>query len=261
MHHIKNAVISTLAISGLILLWSFAARENKQLVCNGHYINIHSTGANYFINKHEVEYLIFSNFDTLQGQYIDQEKLHKLHKLVQSMDYTDHATVYRTMNGTIGIDIRLREPLFRVINRSNESFYIDLNGYMFPLSDEHTARVLLATGSIDRPFTSAKNINTEHPDYESSTTCELAAVYELAAYIHKHPFWKAFIDHIYVLPDGKLELIPKTGAHVIEFGYAEKIDYKFRKLKLFYLNGLPGKGWHVYNRINLEYKNQIVCSK
>jgi cell division protein FtsQ len=49
--------------------------------------------------------------------------------------------------------------------------------------------------------------------------------------------------------------------HTVEFGKARDMAEKFEKLRLFYINSLPAKGWHHYNRINLEYHNQVICSK
>ncbi len=261
LHNIKNVSISILMFAGMILLWSFAARENRQMVCTGYEINIQSGSKDYFINKLQVEQIINKHFDTIQGQHINQEMLQRLHYVIENIDYADHARVYRTIDGKIGIDIHLREPLIRVINQNNESFYIDKNGYMFPLSGQHTARMMLVTGNIPTSFSSGINIRSQHADQDYTNSAILSDVFTLSSYIYNNAFLSAFIDHIYVLPDNKIELIPKNGAHVIEFGYADNIENKFRKMELFYLYGLPGKGWHYYNRINLEYRNQIICSK
>lgn len=259
--YIKNATISFLVISGMILLWGFASRENMQIVCTGYDISIYSSSNNYFTNAEEVEQIIIKHFDTLRGQHISHEMLKNLHRVVEKIPYTDHARVYRSINGRIGIDIYLREPLIRVINRGNESFYIDVKGYMFPLSEQHTARAMLATGHIDTYFRNGKKVFPGYLDDDIACPGELSYVFEVATYIHNNTFWNAFIDHIYVLPDNKLELIPRNGAHVIEFGFAENNEGKFRKLKLFYLHGITRKGWNFYSRINLEYKNQVICSK
>jgi len=46
---------------------------------------------------------------------------------------------------------------------------------------------------------------------------------------------------------------------LILFGPMDEIEEKFKKLKLFYKEVLPKKGWNTYSSINLKYKNQIVC--
>ena len=36
---------------------------------------------------------------------------------------------------------------------------------------------------------------------------------------------------------------------------------KDRLVMIFYQNGLNKVGWNIYSTINLEYKNQVVCTK
>ncbi len=36
---------------------------------------------------------------------------------------------------------------------------------------------------------------------------------------------------------------------------------KFRKLKILYNEGLKYEGWNNYEKINLKYKNQVICTK
>ncbi len=262
LHKTKNTVIAILVMSVMMSLWGFAFNENRQLACIGHDISVVSRSGNYFINHDTVERLIIEHFDTLKGHKINPFTLHRMHNVIKSIPYIEDAAVYRTMNGAVVIDIYLREPLIRVINNDNESFYIDTDGYMFPLSPEYSARVLIATGDIPLVYISSGHILCDsagsiRPGHEEA----LAGLFELASFINNDAFWQAFIHHIYVLPGGKFELIPNNGAHIIEFGRSEDIAKKLRKLKLFYLNSMPAKGWNYYRRINLEYRNQVICSK
>lgn len=260
----KNTVIGILLTSGLLLLWGFAAKESRLHMCIGHNITINSRSANYFINNKTVERIITEQFDTLKGRMINRQTLIELHTLLEKNAFVDNVAVYRTMNNKIGINICLRDPIIRVINNNNESFYIDENGYMFPLSEHYTARVMLATGNIPAGPTKgriAMRSQAAASEGINNSIDTMTDLFALASYIHSNLFWRAFIDHIYVHSDGKFELIPKNGAHAIEFGRAEDISKKFRKLELFYLKVLPEMSWHYYRRINLEFRNQIICSK
>jgi cell division protein FtsQ len=60
---------------------------------------------------------------------------------------------------------------------------------------------------------------------------------------------------------GEFELIPRVGAHIIEFGKAEDIEEKFEKLWILYNEGFYNTGWNQYDKISLKYKNQAVCTK
>jgi len=59
----------------------------------------------------------------------------------------------------------------------------------------------------------------------------------------------------------EFELIPRVGAHLILFGSIDNYERKFRNLKIFYEQGLNNIGWNKYEKINLKFDNQIVCTK
>lgn len=59
----------------------------------------------------------------------------------------------------------------------------------------------------------------------------------------------------------ELELVPRSGDHIIVFGRIEDVEQKFSKLIAFYRRGFGSLGWSEYKTINLKYKNQVVCTK
>ena len=79
--------------------------------------------------------------------------------------------------------------------------------------------------------------------------------------ININEFWDAQIEQIYVREDQKIELIPRVGDAVIILGkldnYAEKLDNLYH----LYQKGFNVMGWNHYSTIDLQYKNQIVCTR
>jgi cell division protein FtsQ len=37
------------------------------------------------------------------------------------------------------------------------------------------------------------------------------------------------------------------------------IEAKFKKIKIFYKEILPAKGWDTYRKVSVKYRNQIIC--
>jgi cell division protein FtsQ len=54
-------------------------------------------------------------------------------------------------------------------------------------------------------------------------------------------------------------MFPQVGGQLIEFGKPENLELKFKKLRIFYKEILPEKGWNAYERVNLEYEGQIIA--
>jgi cell division protein FtsQ len=56
-------------------------------------------------------------------------------------------------------------------------------------------------------------------------------------------------------------LVPRVGDQTIYMGSLEKYEKKLRRMRIFYEKALVKVGWNKYSRFNLEYDNQVVCTK
>ena len=75
--------------------------------------------------------------------------------------------------------------------------------------------------------------------------------------IYNDEFLKKLIVQIDVT-DSELLLMTRIGER-IEFGQINYINEKFKKLMLYYQKGNTQN--KEYTKLNLKYKNQIVCTK
>ena len=84
-------------------------------------------------------------------------------------------------------------------------------------------------------------------------------------YIEEDSFWSAEIVQIVASSmssgDIRLELVPRSGRHIVQFGTLENAEAKLDKLLAFYNKGLKNIGWDVYRTISVEYEGQVVCTK
>jgi cell division protein FtsQ len=127
--------------------------------------------------------------------------------------------------------------------------YISNQGQVLPLSKRYTARVLL----IDGPFVDNPKL---YDLYETETGRQLM---ELLQYIEKEEFWKAQIAQMSIDKKGNIKMYTQVSKQEIDFGKPVDIDKKFMKLKIFYMEILPAKGWNSYNKVSVKFKDQIVC--
>ncbi len=81
--------------------------------------------------------------------------------------------------------------------------------------------------------------------------------------VERDDFWSAEVVQIIArtTPSGALEvdLIPRSGRHIIRFGRLERTEEKLDKLLRFYRKGLSKIGWNVYRDIDIRYTDQVVC--
>ncbi|WP_214071376.1 cell division protein FtsQ [Mucilaginibacter sp. dw_454] len=239
-----------ISLGGLVVLMSFIEVKKDEVVCKD--VKIYIPGSQYFIDKKEVENILQLSSFTLVGRKIDRINMHQLENRLKANPFVEYAKVYADMDGIIMIEIEQREPIMRVMNQSNQDFYIDKNGLKIPLSPNFTARVLAANGFIDEPF--GEKVDTLH-------TALARDLFKTVSYIRADSLWDAQIGQIYVNQGHEIELIPRVGSQRILLGNADSLDLKFRNLMAFYKQALPQVGWDAYKIINIKYANQIVGVK
>jgi len=251
--------IWTVSIMLIIVTLGFVNKSNQQKLLLKPQINIDYETEHRFISEGDVLAQIISVTDTgvlfLKDYRVSEieEKLNNNHSIKE-------AQVYKTVNGKLIVNVKQRRPIVRVFSAIG-SYYIDEKGSLMPLSNEYSARLLVVSGNLNEPFAKRYKFNYNNLSDSFVDQTMLDDIYKLANYIDKSEFWKAQIEQIVVNKMSEFELIPKVGNHKIVFGEITNLEGKFEKLMIFYKKGLSKTGWNEYSKINLKYKNQVVCKK
>lgn len=262
----KILIISTwcLLIIGLIVCLGFVNTRQAVQPCKSLDITIQQDEENSFVQPQDVQELIVERGDSVIGQPASTLNVPELENALNSHAAIAKAEVYVTINGEVKVDVIQRKPIVRIIDKYNDSYYIDTEGRLMPLSDKYTARVLVANGNFRNPYNVyyKYTINEIEADSNLRKSTLVDDLFELAKYITADEFWKAQIEQVYVNADNELELIPRVGNQRIILGDITEMDQKFKKLLIFYRQGLNPTGWwNKYSVINLKFKNQIVCTR
>ena len=239
---------------------SFVTERRHEQICTSLKINVMDSALSRFVTKNDILQMVENRSQKMVGVLFDSINIPKIEQRLCTMAPIRRAIIYKTIDGSLHINVMQRKPVVRIINRYGESFYFDEQGELLKHNNRYCTRVLVANGYI--------NMRSDQKDYNVFTS-EVAPgkrnimreLYDLAEYINNDKFWKAQIQQIYVNEEGDFELIPLVGAHVIIFGTFDKPEAKFSRLESFYRNGLNVKGWNSYDVINLKYEGQIVAKK
>jgi cell division protein FtsQ len=148
------------------------------------------------------------------------------------------------------VKAKLRRPIARLVRNDGPDGYIAEDGTVMPVSDKFTTRVVLISGSYIRGLLSLDNLN------KTEETKSLMTMLEM---IREDEFWRAQVAQLDIDSKGRINILPQVGGQTIEFGVAENLETKFKKMKIFYKEILPQKGWNTYKRVNLEYEGQIIA--
>jgi len=233
-NYIKAFVLLVL----ITFLFAFSLSRNaKRNVDN---VTINFIGEdNLFITYKTVNKLLIQKEDDLKKVPKEILDLNELELAVKSNPMVKNAEVYLTVNGEIRANVKQRKPIARI--STNASYYIDDEGSFMPLSSNYTARVPLVKGYVE------KN--------------KLNNIFLIAEKIFNDEFLKTHIIEIYQKQDGTILLKMRMLDFEIVVGDLYMLDKKINNLKAFYQKAKKDKSLKKYSKVNLQFENQVVCTK
>ena len=147
--------------------------------------------------------------------------------------------MYLTVNGEVRTKIEQKRPIARV--HSKTKFYIDEDGLWMPLSPQHSARVPLVTGDVEKE--------------------DLEVVYTMALKVYTDSFLKTYVTEIHQGENNEISLKMRLLNFEVLVGNLENLDEKMKNLKAFYQKAKKDKVLDIYKSVNLQFDNQVVCTK
>lgn len=251
-------------IIGLFVCMGFVNKQQDALPCSGLDIKVNQDGDLYFIDKIDIAQLLKDRGDSIVGQPKATVNVSEIEHVLNSHPAISNAEVSMGINGLVKVDVKQRNPIIRIINADGDSYYLDEEGTLMPLSDKYTMKVLVANGNLLESYSKRYMYSIDKIGTDSllKATSMLDELYAMAVFIHADPFWKSQVQQIYVNSEKDMEIVPMVGNQKIIFGDTTAMEEKFKKLLTFYQEGLNTTGWwDKYSTINLKFKNQIVCTK
>ena len=238
MHINWNVIKSVLLLGLVVFLYAFSSHKNNSRLVSK--VAVQFTGnENVYITSEMVNKLLIQNQEQLYILPKDNLDLKEMEMALESDDMVKSAQVYLTVNGEVSAKVEQRRPIARVQTAS--IFYIDEDGLAMPLSPQHSARVPLVMGIIENE--------------------QLDAIYSMALKIDQDPFLKTYVTEIHQNETKEIRLKMRLLNFEIEVGSLDRLDEKMKNLKAFYQKAKKDKMLDIYKSVNLQFKNQVVCTK
>lgn len=133
-------------------------------------------------------------------------------------------------------------PVARVFD-GNRSYYINKDGKRISANARYHVDVPVIEGRLDR-----MKLRPE-------------SYLPLVRHISDDPGWNALVSAIKIDTPRDIMLVPVIHGHVINLGdtsgYVEKLD----RLKKFYREVMPEKGWNYYDTVSVKWRGQVVATR
>ena len=234
---------------------AFNKPDETAKVCTKVSIDIQDETTNGFISAEEIKNRLTRVRLYPLGKPMSSIDARSIEETLKISPFVQTAECYKTQDGHICITITQRMPIVRIKAYNGDDYYIDDNDHIMPNS-HYTSDMIIATGHINKWF--AQNY-----------------IYFLSKALMGNDLWKNLVEQINVLQDKSIELVPRIGNHIVCLGPLPESKYrsereqminaftqkKMDRLEKFYKYGLSKAGWNKYSYIDLEFDNQIICTK
>ena len=244
-----------LAVYLVLAVTAFNNPKPTVLRCTKVNIDIADESTYGFLDAKEIRNILKRKNLYPMGMPLNDVSPRKIEEVLSSSPFVSTAQCSKTKSGHIRITVTQRSPIVRVMSINADDYYLDENGGIMPNS-KYFSDLIIVTGNVSRKFAQ---------DYISV----------MAKTIMASDLWRNQIEQINVLEDQGIEIVPRVGDHIVFLGYfplssvqkqrEEEVNKfvmeKLSRLQKFYTYGLPVAGWNKYERIDVQYSNQIICKK
>ncbi len=228
-----------------VLLLTASGAQRSRKLCEK--LDIQLPGKLEFVTEDDVRTYLDRHYGVYIGVPLDSLDLGRIETELLRKNVVKDAQAWTTRDGVLHVSVSQREPALRFQN-GDSGFYMDREGFVFPLHKSYTADVPAIEGAI--------------PDFgkggDSSWGLEMLA---LCDYIAKSKTWKDRIGKVSVNAAGDVELRPAEGSERFILGTPDNLADKFSRLGKYYSHIVPEKGEGYYKSVNVKYNQQIICRK
>ena len=225
-----------------VALW-FAYDQASQDHYDEFKIDIHNYGNPEFITADQIDMELGGLRDNIQNYLIDSINTQEIERRIQKLDNVESANCVALNNGTLRLDVVPLIPVARVFDLDRgSSYYINRAGKRMKTSRHYRMDTPVILGSF--------------PDGVNATTA-----IPVIDYINENADMAALISAVRISPKGDIMLVPMLKGHIVNFGDSTDIANKFDRLRVFYREVMPMKGWTYYDTISVKWRGQVVAHR
>lgn len=221
--------------------------DGRDALCRGVYIDVVEpgpvTGAPFVTARElgrELDSLPAHAPGMLMSSLSPQAIKHRLEKV----DKIEDVSVVTYTDGTIKVTATPIVPVMRVFD-GNSSYYVNRAGKRVKASARYRADVPVVMGHFEK----------------TDTVFTPLSLLPLIDFISADPTWSQFVSMIRVDGPHDIVLVPNIREHEINIGSPDNLDNKMWRLRRFYAEVLPVKGWDAYDHISLKWSGQVVATR
>jgi cell division protein FtsQ len=204
-------------------------------------INIADSLHTGFVTPAEVSADLDGIMEWIKTRHRADVDLNEIESKLRASDKIERVNVCVLNDGTLNIDIVPMVPVARVFD-GNASYYINNVGKRISASPRYHIDVPVVVGHFSARYPAARLL-------------------PLLDYIAADQGLDALVSTVKQERNGNITIIPSIRGHVINFGDTSMLADKFARLRTFYREVMPVRGWETYDTLAVKWRGRIVATR
>lgn len=237
---IQYSILVILAVALTVgILW--AREKSRGELCTAVDVEVVNADSTSFVTPQGVLTDLKSQGIKIVGKHMGDINASDIEEALKVSPYLENADIVKCQNGKVLIRVSQLVPVMRVFD-GEDSYYLNKAGKRMAATTYYHCDVPVVQGHFTRKYPATRLL-------------------PLIDYVESDSLLHSLVTMFQVRDTNNIILVPNISGHVINIGNADGFDNKFAKLKLFYREVLPKRGWNTYDTISVKWNHQIVATR
>lgn len=237
---IQNSILAVLAIAlGIGILW--ARDKSRGEVCKVIEVEVINADSTSFVTPEGVLSDLKNQGIKLVGKRMGDIDASDIEEALCVSPYLEGADIVKCQDGKLLIRVSQLVPVFRVFDGEN-SYYVNRAGKHMSASNYYHSDVPVVQGHFTRKYQPTRLL-------------------PLIDYVEGDSLLHSLVSMYIVHDTNNIILVPNISGHVVNIGNVSGLENKFAKLKMFYSEVMPRRGWNTFDTISVKWNHQVVATR
>ena len=123
-----STTIFILLVGYIVFAAIFLTGKTAEQVCKGIQLEILDSTELNFLTTNDILKMLKDNQLNPTGQSLDEINLQTIEKTLNASPIIYNSECYITIDGYLGIDVKCRRPIIRIIAENGDNYYLDEEG-------------------------------------------------------------------------------------------------------------------------------------
>lgn len=221
------------------ILW--ARSKSHSEVCNAVDVIVLNDDSTAFVTPQGVLSDLKGQGVKIVGKRMSEINASDIEEALLHSPYLENADVVKCQDGRLLITVSQLLPVLRVFDGEN-SYYVNRMGKRMQATANYHCDAPVVRGHFTHQY-------------------PVTRLLPLVDYVEQDSLLRSLVTMYSVQDTNNIIIVPAMSGHVINIGNASGFENKFAKLKLFYKEVMPKRGWNTYDTISVKWNHQIVATR